>query len=370
MRSLLRPTASLLLLFACSLLLCPSSLVRAQAPPAPSIQEPPPESSEVQDVDARALHAQVLQLFQIGQYTQIDTLAQQLRTSKTRFRGGAWQLNWLYNAINSPGAMTSTDDSWQALIDKLQSWIASDPQSPTPRIALAQAYTQFAWKARGNGFANTVTPQGYALFTQRIQSARQTLENAAKISVNCPAWYRAMQIVALAQGWPRKQVDALVQTALSHDPEYFPVALAEANFLLPKWYGKPGDTEAYAAQVADTIGGREGDAVYFLIAIHVNCCRRTQAPAMDEARVQRGFAALEQLYGTTNYERNAAAFIALRAGDTATAQQLFARIGNDWAAAVWGGKPRFDASRTGQPVGGVQPVRPITDETTPPNPTN
>ena len=355
----MRTACSLALLLVSATFLPFSTQAGGAQTPLPSIaQQPTPESSEVQDADHRALYAQVLQLFQSAQYAQIDSLAQQLRTQKTRYRGGGWQLTTLYQAIASPGAMTATDVEWQALIDKLQSWISSYPKSPTPRIALAQAYTKFAWKARGNGFANTVTPQGWSLFRERIQSARAALDDGAAISVNCPEWYRAMQVVALAQGWPRKQVDALVQNALAHNPEYFPIALAEANYLLPKWYGKPGDTEAYATQVADTIGGREGDIVYFFIAAAVNCCRALQAPAMDETRVQRGFTALDQLYGLTNRELNMAAFLALRAGDTATAQALFTRIGNNWAAGVWGSKARFDASRTGQPVGNVRPIGP------------
>ena len=349
------------LLFVSQSFLCAPSASMAQASGDSSVsQEAAPESSEVQDGSARLLRAQILGLFQSGQFGQIDAFAQQLRAQRTRFRGGAWQLNVLYGSINSPGSMTKTDSEWQTLINRLQGWIASDQASPTPRIALAQAYLTFAWKARGNGFANTVTQQGWALFVERVQSARTTLEEARAFSTNCPEWYRAMQTVALAQGWPRKQVDQLVQDAVIHDPGYYYFALAEANYLLPKWYGKPGDTEAYAARVANALGGREGDALYFLVASRVNCCKRLQAPAMDEARVQRGFVALDQLYGSTNRERNEAAFLALRAGDTAAAQGLFTRIGNDWSEAVWSSKARFDASRTGQPVGGVPPVGPAT----------
>jgi hypothetical protein len=59
----------------------------------------------------------------------------------------------------------------------------------------------------------------------------------------------------------------------------------------------------------------------------------------------------------TNHERNIMAYLALRVGDTQTAQQLFARIGNDWDQSVWRTKALFDASRTGQAVSGTQPLR-------------
>jgi hypothetical protein len=215
---------------------------------------------------------------------------------------------------------------------------------------LAQTYLRFAWKARGHGFSNTVTPEGWALFQDRVNSARSTLEQSAVLAENSPHWYLQMQGVALDQQWDRAAFDALAERALAHEPGYHYFAVAESNYLLPKWYGKAGDTERYAAQVADRIGGDEGDAVYFQIAAAINCCNRTQAPALSWPRVQRGFVAIESLYGSTNHERNVMAYLALRSGDAATAQQLFARIGNDWSESVWKTKAAFDAGRAGKAV--------------------
>jgi hypothetical protein len=246
---------------------------------------------------------------------------------------------------------TATDAAWTAHIAKLERWARSSPASPTPRIALAQTYLRFAWKARGHGYSNTVTPEGWALFKDRVQSARSTLEQSAVLAQNSPHWYLEMQGVALDQQWDRGEFDALAERALAHEPSYYYFALSESNYLLPKWYGKPGDTERYAAQVADRIGGEEGDAVYFQIAAAINCCNRTQAPALSWRRVQRGFAAVESLYRSTNHQRNVMAYLAVRDGDVATARQLFARIGNDWSEAVWKTKAAFDAARTGKAVG-------------------
>jgi hypothetical protein len=210
---------------------------------------------------------------------------------------------------------------------------------------------RFAWKARGHGYSNTVTPEGWALFRDRVQSARSTLEQSAALAENSPHWYLEMQGVALDQQWDRAAFDALAERSLAHAPGYYYFAISESNYLLPKWYGKPGDSERYAAQVADRIGGDEGNAVYFQIAAAINCCKRTQAPALSWPRVQQGFAAIESLYGSTNHERNVMAFLALRSGDDATAQQLFARIGNDWSESVWKSKAAFDAARTGKAAG-------------------
>jgi hypothetical protein len=114
----------------CSLLvLAPVARAQSSTSSANAI-EAVPENAEVQDGSARVLHAKVVELFHSGQYGQIDSLAQELRSQRVRFRGGAWQLNVLYGAIDSPGSMTATDADWQALLTKLQQWITADQQTP------------------------------------------------------------------------------------------------------------------------------------------------------------------------------------------------------------------------------------------------
>jgi hypothetical protein len=306
---------------------------------------------DLSDTDLRDFRVSLLGLFNTGRYADLDSLAQDMQQQRSRFAGGAWRLHVFFGTLSSPGSPTATDAAWTAHIAKLERWARSSPASPTPRIALAQTYLRFAWKARGHGYSNTVTPEGWALFQARVHSARSTLEQSAVLAENSPHWYLQMQGVALDQQWDRAAFDALAERALAHEPGYYYFAVAESNYLLPKWYGKLGDTERYAAQVADRIGGDEGDAVYFQIAAAINCCNRTQAPALSWPRVQRGFAAVESLYGSTNHERNVMAYLAVRSGDAATAQQLFARIGNDWNESVWKTKAAFDAGRTGQNAG-------------------
>jgi Domain of unknown function (DUF4034) len=327
-----------------------------QAVPA-SPEQPADSIAQPEDSGARNLRVEWRNLFNQGSWAELEVIAGQLRSQRLRLKGGNWQLRAFYATISPAGPQTATDAAWDAQIARLKDWEREEPESATPHIAEADAYLKYAWKARGNGYADTVTGQGWKLFGERVQNARAALEVASKTGRSDPEWYLAMQTVALAQSWDRPQVDGLIDAALKAEPGYFYFARAEANYLLPKWYGKPGETESFSETVADRIGGPEGDATYFLIASGVNCCRKTQAPGFSWERVRRGYTALEQLYGTNNYQRNAIAFLALRAGDTATAQQAFARIGNDWDQTVWRSKARFDASRIGQAMANVKPIQ-------------
>lgn len=317
----------------------------------------PDAAGEPEQTTVRDLRVHWRTLFDDGNWSELDRIADQLRNGQLRFRGGVWQLRIFYATISYAGPLTFTDADWEAQISRLQNWIRQNPTSATPRVALADAYLRWAWKARGSGESATVTQEDWKLFFQRARMAESTLNEAEKIGATDPEWYRAMETVALAEGWDRSRIENLLNEAMNAAPGYFYIARAGANYLLPRWYGKPGDTEQFAAQVANEIGGDQGDAVYFLIDISVNCCRGTQAPGMAWPRVRQGFLALDRLHGTTNVQRNAMAFLALRAGDTRTAQQLFAKIGDDWVWGVWHSKARFEASRMGRPVGGVPPVQ-------------
>lgn len=172
------------------------------------------------------------------------------------------------------------------------------------------------------------------------------MEQAKSLSTGDPQWYCAMETVSLAQGWDHKQAERLVEEANTVEPDYYYFYDAYASYLLPKWYGKPGDSEAFVQTIADRVGGEEGDVIYFQVALSVNCCKsRAQAPAISWDRVKQGFASLEQTYGSTNYERNALAFMAIRQGDREFAQQLFERIGDNWNERVWGSKDKFESSK-------------------------
>jgi len=350
------------LLFGLALFLTPVCLIaEGQDQHTAQLKSAPSEvktNVETADNAVRNFRMHVLDLFYQEEYSELESIASRLQSQQTRFRGGAWQLHDFYSLVSYAGSPTATDAEWQAQIAKLAQWEKSFPESPVPRVAMALTYLGFAWKARGSGYANSVTAEGWELYRQRAQSARQVLEDAAKMGVNCPEWYLTMHGVALAQGWTRSQVDTLVDAALAHEPGYYYIATAHANYLLPKWHGKAGETEQFAEQVANRTGGDEGNIEYFQIAFSINCCNGAQAPALTWSRVKQGFVALDRQYGINNRQLNAMAFLALRAGDKEAAQALFQRIGSNWDQSVWRSKVRFDASRTGQPIAGNEPVGP------------
>lgn len=317
-------------------------MAQGQTVPVPIAND---DASEVDAQPVQAFRTTVRNALNHEDFAQLEEIASAARSEKSRFTGGDWKLHAFYLTVQGPGSETAPDMTWTHHMERLQRWTAAKPESVTPRVALGSAYLRYAWKVRGHGYSNTVTPEAGKLFGDRIEQARAVLEQAQALPVQDPQLYRNLLEVALTQGWSRGQEEQLFLQATARDPQYFYFYIGQANYLMPKWYGQPGDAEKFAQSAADQVGGAEGDFIYFHIAASENCCRSAQLPDLSWDRVKRGFAALEQLYGSTNQLRNVAAYMAVAHDDNEFAQQLFARIGNDWDATVWHSKEKFETSK-------------------------
>ena len=149
----------------------------------------------------------------------------------------------------------------------------------------------------GNGYSDTVSASGSELFAERTAEARRILEKASALPTKCPEWYLAMQRVAESQGWSVAEARALFDEGNKFEPGYYYTARVFAYYLQPKWGGEAGDTEKFTLEVADRIGGDQGDFLYFQLATSL-ICGCGDEPQLSWARIKRGFEASEKQYGS------------------------------------------------------------------------
>lgn len=129
-------------------------------------------------------------------------------------------------------------------ITALEDWNKRAPKSAYAKIALAKMYTVYAWAARGTGFADTVSQQGWYLMRQRLAIASKYL-NSVPTNQRCTAWYQTAFTVALGQSWDRARLDGLIAECTKKFPGYQGLITRKLYWLQPKWYGKPGEAAAY-----------------------------------------------------------------------------------------------------------------------------
>lgn len=94
-------------------------------------------------------------------FTVLDSVAAAERAGKTRFPGGGWKLYAFYSAVESTEVKPpATEAEWADTLDRLKRWAAQRPDSVTAQVALGYGYLNYAWQARGQGDAASVTAEG------------------------------------------------------------------------------------------------------------------------------------------------------------------------------------------------------------------
>jgi len=95
-----------------------------------------------------------------------------LTQNKERFPGGDWKLYRFYQGLAKPeGGNDDSDATWQHHVKALANWLKASPHSTAAHIALAEGYSDYAWNARGTGYADTVTDRGWKEFYERLARA-------------------------------------------------------------------------------------------------------------------------------------------------------------------------------------------------------
>lgn len=279
-------------------------------------------------------------------FDRLEQVADSVRSSKAKFAGGLWKIHAFYSGTSATRGH-ATEKDWKDLHKKLTGWSSAKPQSIAARIALAYFYLNYAWDARGSGFTDTVTSDGWKLFESRTAKAKEVLDEAAKLPTKDPEWYLVMQQVALAQGWNKVQARQLLERAIAFQPDYYYYYRMYANFVLPKWYGEPGESESFAQESADRIRGEQGDIIYFRVASYLmcNCANEPQLKNMSLTRIRRGFAAAETLYGFSLTNSNLMAAMATKMAEATIADAQFKRIGESWSREAFQNQPYFEASK-------------------------
>lgn len=113
-------------------------------------------------------------------------------------------------------------------------------------------YIELAWRARGSGYADTVTKEGAALFGTNIGIAREALEKAWALSHKESGVPIQMMTVVLGQGGDRKALELWFNRAMEADTNSYDACRNKMNFLDPKWYGSDEEQLAFGRECADS----------------------------------------------------------------------------------------------------------------------
>ncbi|HXI70556.1 MAG TPA: DUF4034 domain-containing protein [Verrucomicrobiae bacterium] len=271
------------------------------------------ETAEIKD--KLKIRAESAGYFAAKDFSKLDDLANNYRTSKACSVSGVWKLESVYTGIIPDEA--NSDDTWKQTLAMLHDWIQAKPDSITARVALADTLVSYAWKARGSGYANTVTETGWKFLGERLTEAVIVLKDAEHLQEKCPLTWYVMMSAALGLGVDKARYETLFQKAIASEPDFTGYYFAKAYYLSPRWHGNPGDMAAFLQKAADQIGGEDGDLFYARVAWYVQCLTGDvfDDPTLSWARVDRGFEVMEKRFPDSAYAQNGRAYMAVMGSD-------------------------------------------------------
>lgn len=313
------------------------------------------ESEETKDRNAIAEKVQFLLTGR--DYDSLDRLADELRRSKETYVDGYWKLWAFYEGF--PPSKRAPDEQWTARLGAILEWVKQKPDSVSARVALAEALTGYAWKARGGGYADTVTATGSKLFEERLAESRRVLDGANKLKTVCPHSFAVAQRIALGEGWGRETYEKLFAAAIQCEPTYGSYYFRKVLHLMPRWHGQPGDWEKAAEESANRIGGDDGDILYARIAWFVHdlgfyedIFRETN---LNGNRVKRGYDLMLKRYPQSLTLAAQLGRLAVVNRDPHTAGAMLERLGGKvdleiWSSLEWFKQVRDWTSKNGRPL--------------------
>jgi hypothetical protein len=149
----------------------------------------------------------------------------------------------------------------------LGKWLEARPKSQLARLLKAELLLNQGWQARGDGYANTVSEEGWRILRERSEEAKEIILPLMRERDAPPEGYQTLLSVALAQSWDEHQVAPFLGRFLDRHLAYPSPHLVVAMQRLPRWGGGPRDTVDYAEMIAKKVVGAEGEWLYAQMAI-------------------------------------------------------------------------------------------------------
>jgi len=289
--------------------------------------------------------ASVRSAFEEERFDRLEQMAIEINDQQLLTEDGSWKINHFYTGIKN--RFGRSEDQFLTDQQRFENWMEQMPLSRTAKIAHADFLTDYAWFARGSGYAHTVTKEGWRKFRKRLEEALDSLKSVDNGGRNDPYWGEVALRVALGQGWSVDQYESLLEELKERYPKYWHYDVSRAYSLLPRWHGEPGHWEAYA-EASAARGDGLGNETYARIAIRMvgfygNLFRETEA---NKQRTLEGLRLLRDKYPDSLRLKNQIARMAVVANDRELSEEMFEKIGDSYVETCWINKEQFVHFRT------------------------
>ena len=111
---------------------------------------------------------------------------------------------------------------------------------------------EWAWTARGTGWAKTVTQEGWRLMKERLAEAAKVLDKASEAYPKNTSIPTLMLTVERGQGVGLYRMQRWFKMAVENDPDNYQAYSRKMTYLQPRWHGSPEDVLNFGIECLKT----------------------------------------------------------------------------------------------------------------------
>src|SRR5262249_484341 len=143
--------------------------------------------------------------------------------------------------------------------DRVDAELAKVPGLEAVRLtAKGHFFKDYAWEARGSGYANTVTEEGARKMHERLAISRKALVQPWALQPALGETANQMLGVILGQGGSRAEMEKWFERAMKADNNNSLACWSKLQWLDPKWYGTQEEMLEFGRACRDTKNWRGG----------------------------------------------------------------------------------------------------------------
>lgn len=222
-------------------------------------------------------------------------------------------------------------------------WRRAYPRSPLPTLIEAMAFEDWAWTARGSGYANSVSGAGWLLFSGRMEMAATSLSEAPASAGATPLWYQLSLELGIAQSKDLDGLRGIFDAGAARFPDYLPIYRQMLRALMPRWGGSYDKVDRFInaeyAKSAPRTGFELYARLYWIFAVLSGDDENifTDGSA-DWGSMKSGFQELIARYPQSDYLLNVFANFTCRVGDKTEYAALRPLVAARLSASAWSGE--------------------------------
>ena len=238
-------------------------------------------------------------------------------------------------------------DAWKMHLLRLRQWTEARPESYTARYALAEGLIGRAWAARGEGWASSVSRPEWGRFENDLIEAGRMLRQMPAPAQDAYEWRIAMMQVLHGTG-EDLLYRGLATSTLGRYPAEPRLYTNIALHLMPRWYGRAGEWEAFANDATANLPDSIADEFYARIVTSQSGYAQNvfrESRGLSWPRTRRGLLAWRRRWPASTQPLSAAALLGWMAGDRDLSRASFESLRDTFDVEVWQWMPPYSAAR-------------------------